>query len=82
MGHPALATQLGMRNESPLYNDELDGFAGNYDDRDDDINPSLEEFPRRMTITASEISADLRDERKVDLQATFEVGIPNDLLEL
>ncbi|QIE86142.1 hypothetical protein [Pseudomonas nitroreducens] len=82
VGHPALATQLGMRNESPLYNDELDGFAGNYDDRDDDINPSLEEFPRRMTITASEISADLRDERKVDLQATFEVGIPNDLLEL
>ncbi|WP_276225717.1 hypothetical protein [Pseudomonas citronellolis] len=80
--HPPLATQLGMRNESPIYNDELDGFAGNYDNRDDDINPSLEEFPRRMTVTAPEIEAELRDERKVEVEVVLRIGIPNDLLEL
>ncbi|TLP70817.1 hypothetical protein FEA48_23580 [Pseudomonas nitroreducens] len=78
----ALASQLGMRNESPLYNDELDGFAGNYDDRDDDINPSLQEFPRRFTVTAPEIPAELRDERKVDVDLVIRIGIPNDLLVL
>ncbi|OQR35919.1 hypothetical protein BWR15_06215 [Pseudomonas sp. T] len=82
VGHPALATQLGMRNESPIYNDDLDGFAGNYDNRDDDINASLEEFPRRMTITASEIPAALRDELKVAVAAEYRVGIPNDKLVL
>jgi len=80
--HDPLPTQLGMRNESPIYNDELDGFAGNYDNRDDDINPNLEEFPRRMTITAPEIEAGLRDEREVPVAATYQVGIPDDLLEL
>lgn len=82
VGHPALATQLGMRNESPIYDDDLDGFAGNYDNRDDDINPDLEEFPRRMTITASEIPAELRDERKVAVAGLYQVGIPNDHLVL
>ncbi|AMO73852.1 hypothetical protein [Pseudomonas citronellolis] len=80
--HDPLPTQLGMRNESPIYNDELDGFAGNYDNRDDDINPNLEEFPRRMTITAPEIEAGLRDEREVPVAVTYQVGIPDDLLEL
>lgn len=80
--HGPLPTQLGMRNESPIYNDELDGFAGNYDNRDDDINSSLVEFPRRMTITASEIAAELRDERKVNVDLVYRIGIPDDLLEL
>ncbi|MCY1348211.1 hypothetical protein D9M69_343530 [compost metagenome] len=82
VGHGALQTQLGMRNESPLYDDELDGFSGNYDDRDDDINPDLEAFPRRFSLTASEIPAELRDEREVPVSALYQVGIPNDLLEL
>lgn len=80
--HDPLPSQLGMRNESPIYNDDLDGFAGNYDDRDDDINPSLEEFARRFTVTAPEIAAELRDERKVSVDAVYQIGIPNDLLEL
>lgn len=77
-----LPTQLGMRNISPIYNDALDGFAGNYDQRDDDINPTLETFPRRLAITASEIPEDQRDERQVPVSAFYRVGIPNDLLEL
>ncbi|MDU4253926.1 hypothetical protein [Pseudomonas sp.] len=77
-----LLTQLGMRNESPTYDDEKDGFAGNWDDRDDDINPNLEEFPRRMTITAPEIAAEYRDEKSVEVEVTYQVGIPDDLLEL
>lgn len=82
VGHPSLATQLGLRNESPIYDDDLDGFAGNYDNRDDDINPDLEEFPRRMSITASEIPAELRDERKVAVSGLYKVGIPDDHLVL
>lgn len=81
-GHPSLSTQLGMRNESPIYQEELDGFAGNYDDRDDDINPDLEEFPRRFSITASEIPAEQRDEREVPVAAHYRVSIPNDRLVL
>lgn len=80
--HEPLASQLGMRNESPTYNDALDGFAGNYDDRDDDINPSLQEFPRRLTVTAPEIEAELRDEREVKVDVVYRIRIPNDLLEL
>lgn len=80
--HDPLATQLGLRNESPIYDDALDGFAGNYDDRDDDINPNLEEFPRRMTITAPEIDAGLRDEHEVPVSLIYRVGVTDDLLEL
>ncbi|MDT4813954.1 hypothetical protein FQZ97_469490 [compost metagenome] len=78
VGHGAMPTQLGGRLESPAYDDELDGFAGNYSN----TIPGLEQFPRRFTITASEIPAELRDERVVPLEVLYRIGIPNDLLEL
>lgn len=77
-----LPTQLGLRNESPIYDDDRDGFAGNWDVRDDDINPSLVEFPRRMTITAPEIEAQYRDEKTVEVPVTIRLGFADDLLEL
>ncbi|QEY62551.1 hypothetical protein FXN65_10865 [Metapseudomonas lalkuanensis] len=77
-----LPTQLGARNSSPLYDDVLDGFAGNYTVNDLDINPSLEEFPRRFDLTAPEIPEDHRDEYAVTQAKTYQLAIPNDLLEL
>ncbi|MCY1301910.1 hypothetical protein D9M70_515470 [compost metagenome] len=77
-----LETQLGSRNSSPLYDDELDGFAGNYTVNDLDINPDLEEFPRRFDLTAPEIPEEHRDEYTVTQAKTYQLALPNDLLEL
>lgn len=74
----SLPTQLGGKPSSPAYVEDLEGFAGNYDNAD----PTLEEFPRRLQITASEIEAASRDEQVVELKATYRVVVPNDLLEL
>ncbi|MDG9785409.1 hypothetical protein N7408_29820, partial [Pseudomonas otitidis] len=50
-----LPTQLGGRNESPIYDEHLDGFSGNYDENDLDINPDLELFPRKFWLNVVEI---------------------------
>lgn len=73
-----LATQLGRRNDSPPYDETLDGFAGNWDNG----NPTLEAFPRRFQITAPEIAATERDESTAEIPAVYRVAIPNDILEL
>jgi hypothetical protein len=77
-----LPTQLGGRNESPIYDDTLPGFAGNYDENDLDINPELELFPRRMRLRSSEIPSEHMDEYPVSSAHTYRIPIPNDLLEL
>lgn len=74
-----LASQLGGRFTSGEYDDELDGFSGNYDAKQD---ATLETFPRRLAVTAKEISAALNDEKTHELERVYRVGIPNDLLEL
>lgn len=75
---PALETQLGGKQDSPVYDDALDGFSGNYDNAD----PTLPVFERRLQITASEIPATERDEMVVDIPAIYRLKIPNDPLEL
>ncbi|WP_350447622.1 hypothetical protein ABS648_03440 [Pseudomonas solani] len=77
-----LPTQLGGRNSSPIYDDELDGFAGNYTQNDLDINPALELFEYRFQVTAPEIPAEHQDEYLVPAEQTYRVRIPHDLLEL
>ncbi|MDY0191669.1 MAG: hypothetical protein RBR22_13160 [Desulfuromonas sp.] len=74
-----LASQLGGRFTSGEYDDELDGFSGNYDAKQDS---TLESFPRRLAVTAPPISADETDEKTHELERVYRVGIPNDLLEL
>ena len=74
-----LATQLGGRFTSPVYNDALDGFSGNYDAKQD---ATLELFPRRLAVTAPQIAADKNDEATYELERVYNIGIPNDLLEL
>lgn len=73
-----LPTQLGGRTGIPPYDDELDGFAGNYSQN----NPNAEVFPRRLSVAAAEIPAAQRDEQLLDAAVIYRVGIPNDLLEL
>ena len=73
-----LPTQLGGRLSSPVYDDALEGFAGNYSS----VTPGLELFPRRMDAVADEIPAEDRDERQLETDRLYRVGIPNDLLEL
>lgn len=77
-----LPTQLGGRNTSPIYDDELDGFAGNYTQNDLDINPALKEFEYRFQLTAPEIPAEHQDEYQVPASRTYRVRVPHDLLEL
>ncbi|MCY1364162.1 hypothetical protein D9M69_509560 [compost metagenome] len=75
----AMPTQLGGKFTSPAYDDELDGFAGNYSAVQD---TELEVFPRRLDVQAEEIAAELRDEHQASVAETYRVAIPNDLLEL
>lgn len=76
-GGGSLTTQLGGRTSSPPYNENLYGFSGNYS-----VGNAGEQFPRQFKVPAPEIPADIRDEWKVDIDRTFRVAIPNDLLEL
>ena len=73
-----LATQLGGRTGLPAYDENLDGFSGNYSQN----NPNAEQFPRRLIAPAAEIPAEQRDEKLLDASVLYRVGIPNDLLEL
>lgn len=73
-----LPTQLGGRLSSPPYDEELDGFAGNYSS----TTSGTEMYPRRIDAIADEISAEDRDERQLEAERLYRVGIPNDRLEL
>lgn len=73
-----LPTQLGGRLSSPVYDDTLAGFSGNYSS----VTPGLELFPRRIYADTDEIPAEDRDERQLETDRLYRVGIPNDLLEL
>lgn len=77
-----LPTQLGGRNESPIFDDAVPGFRGNYDETDLDINPDLELFPYNFRFYVSEIPAEHMDEYPVEVAQTYRVIIPNDHLEL
>ena len=74
-----LASQFGGRFVSPVYDDELDGFAGDYSAKQD---ATLESFPRRMAITAPQVDETLIDEKTHEFSTTYSVGVPVDLLEL
>ncbi|HCF0799703.1 TPA: hypothetical protein NH727_006502, partial [Pseudomonas aeruginosa] len=81
-GGGQLPTQLGGRNSSPVYDEEADGFSGNWTENDLDINPSLELFPRRFVVTSPEIPANYRDEHAPEIAATYRVAVPDDVLEM
>ena len=73
-----LPTQLGGKIDSVVYDDAIDGFAGNISEP----GASYPLCPRRMQLTAPEIPADNQDELPANQSATYRVAIPNDVLEL
>lgn len=72
-------TQLGGRFTSPEYDEEREGFSGNYSPPQDG---SLEVFPRRLFFDAVEIPAAETDEQLFAGDYEYVVGIPNDILEM
>ncbi len=76
----SLPSQIGGRSDSPPYDEALDGFSGNWDSIDNNVGQ--EEYPRRMTATAPEIPADLRDEYQLASETLYRVGVPENQLEL
>lgn len=73
-----LPSQFSGHVDSPPYDEDLLGFAGNYTN----YNSTQERFERRFDIEAPEIPADHRDEYEVPQVQTYRVVVPTDLLEL
>jgi len=74
-----LPTQIGLRAESPLYDDVLAGFAGSYSIGNG--NPELR-YPRRFAIDTPEIPEQWRDENQSEKAVVYRVAPPSDKLEL
>jgi len=73
-----LPSQFSGHVDSPPYDEDLLGFAGNYTN----YNSTQERFERRFDIEAPEIPADHRDEYLAPRAQTYRVAVPTDLLEL
>ncbi|MDO9625135.1 MAG: hypothetical protein Q7J46_14225 [Pseudomonas sp.] len=71
-----LATQLGGRSEAPVFDEELDGFSGNYGV----TTPGAELYPRRLQFTTPDIEGRHRDPAEAETVATYQINIPTDLL--
>ena len=74
-----LPTQLGGRFISPSYRDDMDGFSGNYDARQDSTLPV---FPRRLAMSAAAVDEQFTAEKQHESEHDYLIGVPNDLLEL
>ena len=79
-GGGALPTQLGGLSTSPPYDEDMDGFSGNYATSDNNVGQ--EDYPRRFSVPVPEIPESIRDEWAVDIARTYRLAIRNDTLEL
>lgn len=73
-----LATQLGGRPESPPFNEDLDGFSGNYSV----IFGGTETYDRQLRITTPDIEEQYRDPVEAETAATYRLGLRTDLLQV
>ena len=71
-----LATQLGGAVDSPSYDEELDGFAGNYGWE----AAGSATYPRRLQITTPDIEAVHRDPAEAETVVSYAIGLSTDLL--
>lgn len=79
-GNMDLPSQFGGRFTSPAeYNEELDGFSGQYSAVQ---SSSLPVFPRRLALTAKEYGEEQTGELEESVNKTYSVAAPDDLLEL
>lgn len=69
---------LEAATAAPPYDDDADGFSGNWSNRD----PGAELFPRRFSLTANDIPETYRDEHAPEIAATYRVAVPDDVLEM
>lgn len=75
----SLPTQIGLRADSPPYEEDLPGFAGSYSIGNGD--PALR-YPRRFMIETPEIPAQWRDEITAERSAVYAVAPPVDEMEV
>lgn len=76
-GGGVMYSQLGGRPDSPPFDDQLQGFSGNYEV----IFPGSETYPRAFRVRAPEIDEAYIDELELSQTATYRVAVPDDLLE-
>lgn len=74
----ALLTQIGGKAASPAYDENKNGYSGNYSV----IEPSGVIYPVRLLAETPEIESEVRSNIEATAQATYEVNIPHDLLEI
>ena len=75
----SLPTQIGLRIDSPPYDEELPGFAGNYSIGNGD---PADRYPRRFAIDTPEILEQWRNEIEAAVVVTYSIAPPADTLEL
>lgn len=74
-----LGTQLGGRYNVPEYDEEKDGFAGNYSFQP----PNAMTYPRRFAVTGPDIPESRTDEHTLTATGnTIRVAFAGDLLEI
>lgn len=71
-----LATQLGGRPTSPPFNEDLDGFSGNYSV----IWGGTQTYSRQLSITTPDIGSPYRDPAEAEQAASYRVALGTDLL--
>ncbi|MCJ8168628.1 hypothetical protein [Atopomonas sediminilitoris] len=71
-----LPTQLGGKATSPVYDEALDGFAGNYS------SVVANEHPRRFAVTTPDFAEAHRDQFDVPVSSAYAVSAANDRLEV
>lgn len=78
---PTLPTQIGWRSTAPEYDEELEGFSGNYS-VPDAAGDTMERYPRRFAVPTPEIIAQWRDEVTAESAVIYRIAPPADTLEI
>lgn len=74
----SMLTQIGGKVASPTYDEDQNGYSGNYSI----IEGGGVIYPVRFLAEAPEIESEVRSNVEGTAQATYNTNIPNDLLEV
>ncbi|HSH29956.1 MAG TPA: hypothetical protein VK971_08640 [Thiohalobacter sp.] len=74
----ALNTQIGGRQASPAYDPDQNGYSGNYSV----LEPNGVIYPVRFLAETPQIESEVRSNVEGTAQATYDMNIPQDLLEI
>jgi hypothetical protein len=73
MGKPRF-TQIGGRIDSPDYDDDVDGFAGNYSNVQEESEP----YPRRFAVTAPAVEDEARQAQSFTRAQSYQIAVRED----